>query len=380
MAADNGRTLDKMKFSVITVCYNTEDTIERTINSVIGQQSVDLEYIIIDGKSQDGTVNIIKKYEKDIFYWSSEKDNGIYDAMNKGLSKATGDIVSFLNGDDWYEDDILSYIDACFEKQNIDVLVGKVNRWIGDKKIIDRSVEVPIDNLKYTMTVNHQTVFMKKEFLNQIGNFSMNYKLAADYELMIRAYYRKGRFAQVDKYFVNFSNDGISKLQFYRYKKEAMEIALTYAGGNQDVVDEINDRCNSSGWYYQTVLNWIAKYEWKWAKQKIEVQGKKVYIWGAGYGGMECCAFMQTIHVEVAGFIDSFKKEKKLQGIPIYRPQEINEDAIVYISVKNEKTYREIEKQILALGFSEGGYYWFKEIRNGLFEEKKDKYDRYIEK
>lgn len=369
-----------MKFSVITVCYNTEDTIERTIKSVIRQQGVDVEYIIIDGKSQDGTANIIEKYEKDIFYWSSEKDNGIYDAMNKGLSKATGDVVSFLNGDDWYENDILSYICACFEKQNIDVLVGKVNRWIGEKKIIDRFVEGSIDNLRYTMTVNHQAVFMKKELLDQIGNFSTEYKLAADYELMLRAYCRKARFGQVNKYFVNFNNDGISKLQFYRYKKEAMEIALSYAENDQDVIDGINARRNESGWYYQTVLNWVTKYEWKWAKEKIEVQGKKIYIWGAGYGGLECCAFMQTIYVEVAGFIDSFKEDKNLQGIPIYRPQEINGDGVVYISVKNEDTYKEIEKQLLELGFAKDSYYWFKDVQNGLFNEKRVKYEGYIEK
>lgn len=369
-----------MRFSVITICYNSEDTIERTIKSVIGQPNVDLEYIIIDGKSRDNTINVIKKYEEDIFYWSSEKDKGIYDAMNKGLSKATGDIVSFLNADDWYEDNILSYIGDYFQKHNVDVLTGKVNRWIGDNKIIDRSVEHPIDHLRYTMTVNHQTVFMKKELLNRIGNFSMDYRLAADYELMIRAYYRKARFGQADKYFVNFSNDGISKLQFYLYKKETREIALSYADGNKDVIDKINERSNGSGWYFQTVLNWIAKYEWEWAKQKIEIQGKKTYIWGAGYGGMECCAFMQTIHVEVAGFIDSFKEGQNLQGIPIYRPQEMIGDVVLYISVKNEKTYKEIEKQILELGFTESDYYWFEDIKNELYDEKKDKYDRFIEK
>lgn len=369
-----------MKFSVITVCYNSEDTIERTIKSVIRQPDIDMEYIIIDGKSQDDTVNIIKKYENDIFYWSSEKDKGIYDAMNKGLSKATGDIVSFLNGDDWYEDNILSYIRDYFQEHDVDVLVGKVNRWIGDKRIIDRSVEQSIDDLRYTMIVNHQTVFMKKECLDRIGNFSMDYRMAADYELMLRAYYRKARFGQVNKYFVNFSNDGVSKLQFFLYKKEAREIALKYAHEKKDVIDKINKRYNGSSLYFQTVLNWITKYEWQWVKQKIEIQGKKIYIWGAGYGGLECCAFMQTVHVEVAGFIDSFKEEKNLQGIPIYRPQEIIEDGLIYISVKSDKTYKEIEKQILRMGFAEGSYYWFEDIINELYNERKEKYDVYIEK
>lgn len=96
---------------------------------------------------------------------------------------------------------------------------------------------------------------------------------------MLRAYHRNARFGQVKKYFVNFSNDGISKLQFYLYKKEAREIALSYADGKKDVIDKINERYNGSSGYFQTVLDWISKYEWEWAKQKIEVQGKK-HIYG----------------------------------------------------------------------------------------------------
>lgn len=93
-----------MKFSIITVVYNDAEHIEQTIKSVIEQPEVDVKYIIIDGGSIDGTVSVIKKYEKYLSYWVSEPDKGIYDAMNKGLNHITGDIIPFLNSGDWYEE------------------------------------------------------------------------------------------------------------------------------------------------------------------------------------------------------------------------------------------------------------------------------------
>ncbi len=100
-----------LKFSVITVSYNSENTIEKTIKSIIAQKYPDIEYIIIDGGSTDNTVNIIKKYEQQITRWISESDQGIYDAMNKGINMASGDVISFLNSDDWYEEDIFQIVD-----------------------------------------------------------------------------------------------------------------------------------------------------------------------------------------------------------------------------------------------------------------------------
>lgn len=90
-----------MKISIITVCYNRKDTIEQTIESVLNQSYADKEYIIIDGNSTDGTQDIIQKYKDRLAYWCSEPDNGLYDAMNKGLRHVTGDVIAFLNSDDW---------------------------------------------------------------------------------------------------------------------------------------------------------------------------------------------------------------------------------------------------------------------------------------
>lgn len=108
-----------MKFSIVTVCLNSADTIRQTIESVVHQQNENIEYIIIDGGSTDGTVDIIKEYGDEISFWVSEKDNGLYDAMNKGIVKASGDVISLLNSDDWYEPNILERVKEYFETYKI---------------------------------------------------------------------------------------------------------------------------------------------------------------------------------------------------------------------------------------------------------------------
>lgn len=115
-----------MRISIITVSYNSAGTIERTIKSVIQQDYGDVEYIVIDGGSTDGTVDVIRKYEKKIFFWLSEPDEGIYDAMNKGIRRATGEIIAFLNSDDWYQKNILSEVAEQFQDNNTQIVCGDV--------------------------------------------------------------------------------------------------------------------------------------------------------------------------------------------------------------------------------------------------------------
>lgn len=109
-----------MKITVITVCFNSVVTIEKAIKSVINQDYLDKEYIIVDGGSTDGTLDIIRKYEKYITRWISEPDNGIFDAMNKGIEMASGDVIAFLNSDDWYMDSALSMVHEAFRENDCD--------------------------------------------------------------------------------------------------------------------------------------------------------------------------------------------------------------------------------------------------------------------
>ncbi len=117
---------NRPKVSIITVVYNGIAHLEQTIQSVLNQTYDNVEYIIIDGGSTDGTVELIKKYEESIAYWVSESDGGIYDAMNKGISNATGEIVGLINADDWYETGTIEKVVETFQNSEVDVVHGSM--------------------------------------------------------------------------------------------------------------------------------------------------------------------------------------------------------------------------------------------------------------
>lgn len=180
-----------MKISLITVAYNSEETIEETILSVLAQKNVDLEYIIIDGGSNDNTISIINKYKEDIDIFLSEKDNGIYDAMNKGIQLANGEIIGILNSDDVFaSSSVLSQVITLFEKSNADALYGDlvyVDRY--DLNAIKRkwiSGEYAKGDFIKGWMPPHPTFYVKKEVYDKYGIFNLNFTSAADYEIMLR--------------------------------------------------------------------------------------------------------------------------------------------------------------------------------------------------
>ncbi len=179
-----------MKISIITVCYNSASTIEDTIKSVISQDYADLEYIIIDGGSTDETLKIVGKYQDKIAKVVSEPDRGIYDAMNKGIKLASGDIVGIINSDDFYSDNkvldkvagvISGGVDACYGD------LAYVNRQDVSKQVrYWKAGEYEKRKLSYGWIMPHPVFFVKKEVYNRFGLFNLSFKIAADYELMLR--------------------------------------------------------------------------------------------------------------------------------------------------------------------------------------------------
>ncbi len=184
-----------MKISIITVCYNSSNTIEDTIKSVITQNYFNnVQYIIIDGGSSDNTLQIISKYTDKIDILISEKDNGIYDAMNKGIKLATSDIVGILNSDDVFQDEnvLLDIANHFYSDVNLDILYGDL-------------VYVKSDDLnsvvRYWKSTNyydtffergnvppHPTLFIKSRLYKNEGGFDLNFSLASDYEFMLRIF------------------------------------------------------------------------------------------------------------------------------------------------------------------------------------------------
>lgn len=179
------------KVTIITVCYNSSSTIEDTIKSVIAQTYKNIEYIIIDGLSTDNTLAIINKYSNQVTKVISEKDNGLYDAINKGIGLATGDVIANLNSDDFYIDNnVISDIVSKFEQENTSLLYSDLYYVdADDTNIIKRYWK----SGKYKKGLffkgwmpPHPTFFVKKEIYNQYGVFNLKLKSAADYEIMLR--------------------------------------------------------------------------------------------------------------------------------------------------------------------------------------------------
>lgn len=177
-----------MKISIITVCFNSDKTIESTILSVLEQTYTNIEYIIVDGNSSDGTIAIIKKYEKNIEKWISETDKGLYDAMNKGIGLATGDIIGILNSDDtFYNKEVLKDITNFHLKNDIDASIGNIVQHKNGKIIRQyNSVNWRPEKLKVGFMPPHPSVFFKRELFEKFGNYKLDFISGADYELITR--------------------------------------------------------------------------------------------------------------------------------------------------------------------------------------------------
>jgi glycosyltransferase involved in cell wall biosynthesis len=184
----------KPMFSIITVCYNAVDTIEKTILSVKKQGFKDYEHIIIDGGSVDGTIEIIDKYRNNFSVVVSESDNGIYDAMNKGVSFAKGHFIAILNADDYYLDNIFEMIFSKIEESNLyKNVVYYGNLVVFDYKIDDGYIVKPLsaNKLSEFMCLNHPSCFVSKD-LYETFSYNTEYKSAADQDLFLRFMRKNG--------------------------------------------------------------------------------------------------------------------------------------------------------------------------------------------
>ena len=208
------------KISVVTVCYNAVNDIEKTILSVINQTYPNIEYLIIDGGSKDGTMDIVNKYKDKIDVIVSEPDKGIYDAMNKGIGRATGEWINFMNaGDYFYTDSVLDSIKFASISDNVNVIYGDI--FLKKSNVVKKAENLRV--ISHMMPFCHQASFARLSLVH----FDVSLKIAADYELFYDMYYKEGKdsFEYVSEVISVFEeNNGISSKAIKELQNETLAV------------------------------------------------------------------------------------------------------------------------------------------------------------
>lgn len=312
-----------MKVSIITVTFNASDTIEQTIDSVLGQTYNNIEYIIVDGMSTDGTFEKICKYKNRVAKIMHERDNGLYDAMNKGISCATGQVIGIINGDDWFDKDaVANVIDALDD--STDIVYGKINICGCDGSIKSTSA-VKIDDIWYRM-IPHPAVFVKKKIYDLYGTFNLSYSLSGDYDLILRFYNEGVRFKYLDKILANFREGGLSTRRRIDGVKEAKKIWMKYSDNCPDkpkYLQLINDSYNcakmaevyeQSNEDFRTMLN-----------SSFAENITNVIVFGAGVWGRRCAEKLRRCNITCNYFVDnnSEKHGNRIDNIEVISPERL---------------------------------------------------------
>lgn len=206
-----------MKVSVITVCYNRKATIEQSIKSVLDQDYPDIEYIVVDGNSSDGTQDSIRKYSDKIAQYISEPDKGMYDAINKGLARATGDIIGLMHSDDVFYDQqvIAKIVDTFKNNPDSDGVYGNGIYVTNDEeqKLVRNRIggEYDYKKLKSGWLPLHPTVYIKKTIIDSYGNYDLKFKIASDTEFLLRYLFKhKIKMSYLNDYVVKMRMGGLS--------------------------------------------------------------------------------------------------------------------------------------------------------------------------
>ncbi len=342
-----------MRISIVTVCYNSANTIEQTIQSVVSQNYSDLEYIIIDGGSTDGTVNIIKKYQEFISFWVSEPDHGVYDAMNKGLESCTGDIVAFLNSDDWYEKDTLKKVAQYFKDTKADMVSGNVYLYAegGARKMeLGRREK---ENVFFQVIYPHPALFVRRSLFRKMGGYDTSYRIAADMAWVINACAEGAEVLCVEDCFTYFRAGGLSSRQRYEGLKEHYKAALICA--QRKCMGQTAEKIKA---YYSDFLRMeLCQQKMEDALENNLSEVKKLfdyskgyYIWGAGERGKACLSLFARLGMPVIGFIDRNPDKMGVEGYPVVSIREIDRQQLICITPKGHES--EIEEQLIRIGMS----------------------------
>lgn len=206
--------MQEILVSVLTPCFNSVKTIEKTLECIEKQTYQNIEYIIVDGGSTDGTLEVIEKHRERLpkqFTLISEKDNGIYDAMNKGIGLAKGQLIGIVNSDDWYEEDTVEQVVKHYQGNTYEVVYGMQRTFLNGK---EKATFIYHHDFLSEQMITHPTCFVTKNAYEELGVFDLKYRSAADYDLMLRFWEsHKVVFTPVQKVLSNFQLGGMSSSQ-----------------------------------------------------------------------------------------------------------------------------------------------------------------------
>lgn len=336
-----------MKITVITVCLNSVDTIERAIKSVIGQTYSKLEYIVVDGGSTDGTLDVLNRYNTSIDRMISEPDRGIFDAMNKGIELSTGDVIAFLNSDDWYEKDAIEMVMNAFMQGDFDCICcdNYVEKKDGDI-VYYNATGKSSDDIYFRMIYFHSAIFCRREFFKKKGNFNLKYKIAADYDWFLKATIQGIKIGNIHKPVFTFCYGGISSANEIDCAREARQIAIEQLPAGKEVYKErIDER------FYDIMLRAADQIILRTEMINILGEDRKIILWGAGQRGEQCAKWFQDIGIDVDGVIDSNELYwgKTMRDIKICCPN-ILENKLCDVIITPDNHVEEIKGMIKKVG------------------------------
>ncbi len=354
------------KISVITVTYNCAGTIGRTIDSVLSQRNADYEYIIIDGASTDGTKEIVDKYADKLDYFISEPDRGIYDAMNKGISHTKGDMIIFLNGDDYFYNENVLYEASQFFSDDKTVVIGRVA--YGKKK----SIQIDMSNISspyYDIFYPHQATFIPKKLLDDLGMYSTDYKVSADFEWICRAIYNGISLKWIDVMISEFSLGGISStlqclIDEYNISNKYMTLT------DDKCIDDMRSKAidKAKTYFFRYVLKDL-KYLDKAKGKLLEIgisEGDIIQIWGAGFWADLFVEFFNNCKVSVDYIFDSKPAIQDVLGVKVG----VFDGSIAQKIVISTEFYDDqISDELSSQGFIDGiNYIRFHKLRDKMLD------------
>lgn len=340
------------KISIITACYNSVNTIEQTIKSVIKQTYNNIEYIVIDGSSDDGTIDILNKYRDFIDIIKSEPDKGLYDAFNKGIMASSGEVIFFLNSDDFFYDEQVVYDIAAIysSKQNINMVYGNV--LIMDEKVgyeYIKGKSTCLSDLSEGQMIPHQGVFVKRDLFEKLGLFSMNYRICSDFDFIIKCF--KNDFINIqytDRIIAVFREGGISsKPENQILKKMEYSYIIHRHFGILNLEDEFLKP--SVYGLYKSWLESLLLQNKGITHLLHEHKVKNVAIFGTMKLALILLSDLKKEYINVVMFFDNNinMQNKSIEGIPVVSPKQAIEKGCtidcVIVSVESEKDIEVIE-------------------------------------